>query len=90
MISFDAEEFSKLYLFIAQANAILHSERDVEELNRFQKKYYPLLNDVLYSVLVPKIGDITIASFGEIDFSQDRSIDDILSDVKRALTGAAM
>lgn len=54
---FDPIEFAKLAFLLGEAVGFLHQERSKAELDEFQAKFFPILHDVYYQVLGPKIDD---------------------------------
>ena len=55
--NFDPTEFAKIELLLTHAVSFLHQERSKAELDQFQAKFFPILRDVYYQVLGPKMDD---------------------------------
>lgn len=53
----NAAEFAKLELLLGRAVSLLHQNRSMAEFERFQVEFFPLLREVYYQVLGPKIDD---------------------------------
>jgi len=64
---FDAIEFAKLEFLLAYAVSFFHQKRSEAELDQFQAKFFPIIHDVYYQVLGPKIDDRQREAISESD-----------------------
>jgi hypothetical protein len=64
---FDPTEFAKLEFLLAQAVSFLHQNRSKAEFDQFQTNFFPVLRDVYYQVLGPKIDDRQREAISESD-----------------------
>ena len=64
---FDPTEFAKLEFLLAHAVSFLHQKRTKAELDQFQVKFLPIIHDVYYQILGPKIDDRQHEAISESD-----------------------
>ncbi|RWP19697.1 hypothetical protein [Mesorhizobium sp.] len=65
--NFDPAEFAKLEFLLAHTFSFLHEKRGRAELDQFRAKFLPIIRDVYYQVLGPKIDDRQYEAISEAD-----------------------
>ncbi len=85
---FDPTEFAKLEFLLAHAVSFLHQERSKAELNQFQAKFLPIIRDVYYQILGPKMDDrqreaISVSDPWDPELTQERAIE-LLAEIFKA------